>query len=51
MRVGQATGGVAESGVDIEALMRAIAQMLQSGAAESGDLSELARALLEARES
>jgi hypothetical protein len=45
---GQATGGMAESGVDIEELMRAIAQMLQSGAAESGDLSELARALLTA---
>ena len=45
---GQATGGLAESGVDIEELMRAIAQMLQSGAAQSGDLSELARALLTA---
>jgi uncharacterized protein with von Willebrand factor type A (vWA) domain len=45
---GQATGGLAESGVDIEELMRAIAQMLQSGAAESGDLSDLARALLTA---
>jgi hypothetical protein len=44
----QATGGLAESGVDIEELMRAIAQMLQSGAAASGDLSELARALLTA---
>jgi uncharacterized protein with von Willebrand factor type A (vWA) domain len=33
-------------GVDIEDLLRAIAQLLQSGDAESGDLSELARALL-----
>ncbi len=45
---GQATGGLAESGVDLEELLRAIAQMLQSGAAESGDLSDLARALLTA---
>jgi uncharacterized protein with von Willebrand factor type A (vWA) domain len=43
---GQATGGLAEMGVDIEDLLRAIAQLLQSGDAESGDLSELARALL-----
>jgi uncharacterized protein with von Willebrand factor type A (vWA) domain len=42
---GQATGGMPE-GMDIEDLLRAIAQMLQSGGAESGDLSELARALL-----
>jgi uncharacterized protein with von Willebrand factor type A (vWA) domain len=44
---GQATGGMPE-GMDIEDLLRAIAQMLQSGAAESGDISELARALLTA---
>jgi uncharacterized protein with von Willebrand factor type A (vWA) domain len=43
---GQATGGLAEMGVDVEELLRAIAQLLQSGNAESGDLSELARALL-----
>jgi uncharacterized protein with von Willebrand factor type A (vWA) domain len=45
---GQATGGMSEMGIDIEDLLRAIAQMLQSGAAESGDISELARALLTA---
>ena len=43
---GQATGGMSEMGIDIEDLLRAIAQMLQTGGAESGDLSELARALL-----
>jgi uncharacterized protein with von Willebrand factor type A (vWA) domain len=43
---GQATGGMSEMGIDIEELLRAIAQMLQQGGAESGDLSELARALL-----
>lgn len=43
---GQATGGLSEMGIDVEELLRAIAQLLQSGAAESGDLSELARALL-----
>ena len=43
---GQATGGLSEMGVDIEELLRAIAQLLQSGNAESGDLSDLARALL-----
>jgi hypothetical protein len=43
---GQATGGMAEMGVDIEELLRQIAQMLQQGNAEFGDLSELARALL-----
>ena len=42
---GQATGGMPE-GMDIEDLLRAIAQLLQSGNAESGDLSDLARALL-----
>ena len=45
---GQATDGLAEMGVDMEELLRAIAQLLQSGGAESGDLSELARALLTA---
>jgi len=43
---GQATGDLAEMGIDIEDLLRAIAQLLQSGNAESGDLSDLARALL-----
>jgi len=43
---GQATGGLAEMGIDMEDLLRAIAQLLQSGNAESGDLSDLARALL-----
>jgi uncharacterized protein with von Willebrand factor type A (vWA) domain len=43
---GQATGGMSEMGVDIEELLRQIAQMLQQGNAEFGDLSELARALL-----
>jgi uncharacterized protein with von Willebrand factor type A (vWA) domain len=43
---GQATGGLAEMGIDIEELLRAIAQLLQTGNAESGDLSDLARALL-----
>jgi uncharacterized protein with von Willebrand factor type A (vWA) domain len=45
---GQATAGMAESGIDVEELLRAIAELLKQGNAQTGDLSELARALLTA---
>jgi uncharacterized protein with von Willebrand factor type A (vWA) domain len=44
---GQATGGLAEMGMDAEQLLRQIRQMLQNmEGQEGGDLGELARALL-----
>jgi uncharacterized protein with von Willebrand factor type A (vWA) domain len=45
---GQATAGMAEMGIDVEELLRAIAELLKQGNAQTGDLSELARALLTA---
>jgi uncharacterized protein with von Willebrand factor type A (vWA) domain len=45
---GQATAGMAEMGIDVEELLRAIAELLKQGNADTGDLSELARALLTA---
>jgi uncharacterized protein with von Willebrand factor type A (vWA) domain len=44
---GQATGGLAEMGMDLEQLLQQIMQMLQNmQGQEGGDLGELARALL-----
>jgi hypothetical protein len=43
---GQATAGLEAMGMDLEELVRRLAELLRAGPGELGDLSELARALL-----